>query len=265
MDTESKSINSENLFSADAVETISANDENSSSETQEEDSEEIKTDLQTILAEDMAMIRGNSREKNIFRKNVTAIRTLHHIEDEQRIATPEEVEILKSFAGFGGIPRAFDKNDPNWNREAWLLQSMLTEKEYRDARASTLNAHYTSQEIIKGIYSGLENLRFKQGIILEPSMGVGGFFGNMPEEMKSGSHLYGVELDSLTGRIAQMIYPDAEINIQGFEATRYLNNSFDIAVGNVPFGNYRVNDRSYNQHSFLIHDYFILDKVFYGG
>lgn len=114
----------------------------------------------------------------------------------------------------------------------------------------------------------LENLGFQQGIILEPSMGVGGFFGNMPEEMKSGSHLYGVELDSLTGRIAQMIYPDAEINIQGFEATRYLNNSFDIAVGNVPFGNYRVNDRSYNQHSFLIHDYFIakmLDQVRTGG
>ena len=128
---------------------------------------------------------------------------------------------------------------------------MLTEKEYRDARASTLNAHYTSTEIIQGIYSGLENLGFKQGIILEPSMGVGGFFGNMPEEMKSGSHLYGVELDSLTGRIAKNIYPEAEINIQGFEATRYLNNSFDIAVGNVPFGNYRVNDRSYNQHSFL--------------
>ena len=121
------------------------NDENSSSETQEKDSEELKTDLQTILAEDMAMIRGSNREKNIFRKNVTAIRILHHIEDEKRIATLEEVEILKSFAGFGGIPKAFDKNDPNWNCEAWLLQSMLTEKEYRDARASTLKAHYNKK------------------------------------------------------------------------------------------------------------------------
>ena len=117
-------------------------------------------------------------------------------------------------------------------------------------------------------YSGLENLGFQQGIILEPSMGVGGFFGNMPEEMKNSSHLYGVELDSLTGRIAQTIYPDAETNIQGFEDTLYLNNSFDIAVGNVPFGNYRVNDKGYNQHSFLIHAYFIakmIDQVRTGG
>ena len=146
---------------------------------------------------------------------------------------------------------------------------MLTEKEYRDARASTLNAHYTSAEIVQEIYSGLETLGFQNGTILEPSMGVGGFFGNMPEEMKSGSHLYGVELDSLTGRIAKTIYPDAEINVQGFEkTTRYLNNSFDIAVGNVPFGNYRVNDKGYNQHSFLIHDYFIakmIDQVRTGG
>ena len=255
---------SENISSADEVEKNSASKVISNAETQEE----IKTDLQTILAEDMAMIRGNNREKNIFRKNVTAIRTLHYIEDEKRIATPDEVEILKGFAGFGGIPKAFDKNDPNWNREAWLLQSMLTEKEYRDARASTLNAHYTSTEIIQEIYSGLENLGFQQGTILEPSMGVGGFFDSMPPEMKSGSHLYGVELDSLTGRIAKNIYPDAEISIQGFEDTRYLNNSFDIAVGNVPFGNYRVNDKSYNQNSFLIHDYFIakmLDQVRAGG
>ena len=230
--------------------------------------EPIKTDLKTILAEDMAMIRGSSREKNIFRKNVMAIRTLHDIENGQRVATPEEIEVLKGFAGFGGIPKAFDKTDPNWSREAWLLQSMLTEKEYRAARASTLNAHYTSAEIIQEIYSGLENLGFQKGIILEPSMGVGGFFGNMPEEMKNGSHLYGVELDSLTGRIAKTIYPDAEINVQGFEDTRYLNNSFDIAVGNVPFGNYRVNDKGYNQHSFLIHDYFIakmIDQVRTGG
>ncbi|MBQ6975246.1 MAG: N-6 DNA methylase [Selenomonadaceae bacterium] len=228
----------------------------------EETSEEVKMDLQTILAEDMAMIRGNSQEKNIFRKNVTAIRTLHYIEGENRAATSEEIEVLKAYAGFGGIPKAFDKNDPNWNRETWLLQSMLTEKEYNDARGSTLNAHYTPEEIVQAIYKGLEKLGFKQGTILEPSMGVGGFFADMPDEMKGGSHLYGVELDSLTGRIAKMIYPDAEINVQGFEDTRYLNNSFDIAVGNVPFGNYRVNDRGYNENSFLIHDYFIA-KIFY--
>ena len=174
-----------------------------------ESSEEVKMDLQTILAEDMAMIRGNSQEKNIFRKNVTAIRTLHYIEGEKRATTAEELEVLKVYAGFGGIPKAFDKNDPNWNREAWLLQSMLTEKEYNDARGSTLNAHYTPEEIVQAIYTGLEQLGFKQGTILEPSMGVGGFFADMPDEIKGGSHLYGVELDSLIGRIAitEIFYP----------------------------------------------------------
>ena len=235
--------------------------ENISPESTKED---VTPDLQTILTEDMAVIRGNSVEKNIFRKNVIAIRTLQQIEREKRPATPEELQTLKEYAGFGGIPKAFDKNDANWNREAWLLQSMLTEKEYNAARASTLNAHYTSGELVQEIYSGLENLGFNGGTILEPSMGVGGFFGNMPDEMKTASHLYGIELDSITGRIAKAIYPDAEINVQGFEDTRYLNNSFDLAVGNVPFGDYRVNDKGYNEQRFLIHDYFIakmLDQV----
>ena len=240
-------------------------EENSTTKTPTED---VTPDLQTILTEDMAVIRGNSVEKNIFRKNVIAIRTLQEIEREKRPATPEEVQVLKEYAGFGGIPKAFDKNDPNWNREAWLLYSMLTDKEYNAARGSILNAHYTSGEIVQGIYSGLENLGFNGGTILEPSMGVGGFFGNIPDEMKNGSHLYGVELDFLTGRIAKAIYPDAEINVQGFEDTRYLNNSFDLAVGNVPFGNYHVNDKGYNEHHFLIHDYFIakmLDQVRLNG
>ena len=255
----------ENISSEPNPESISEQnqtlEEDSNSETPTED---VKPDLQTILAEDMAVIRGNSVEKNIFRKNIIAILTLQQIEREKRPATPEELQALKEYAGFGGIPKAFDKNDPNWNREAWLLQSMLTDKEYNAARASTLNAHYTSGEIVRGIYKGLENLGFNGGTILEPSMGVGGFFGNMPDEMKNGSHLYGFELDSLTGRIAKAIYPDAEINIQGFEDTRYLNNSFDLAIGNVPFGDYHVNDKGYNEHHFLIHDYFIakmLDQV----
>ena len=229
-----------------------------------EASEEEKPDLQTILSEDMANIRGKSFEKNIFRKNITAIRTLQNIEQEKRTATPEEIQILKEYAGFGGIPKAFDKSDHNWNREAWLLQSMLTEKEYNDARASTLNAHYTSSELVQGIYEGLKNLGFEHGTVLEPSMGVGGFFGNMPEEMRRDSHLYGVELDTLSGKIAQVLYSDAEISIQGFETTRYMKDSFDLAIGNVPFGNYRVNDKGYNQEHFLIHDYFIakmLDQV----
>ena len=247
---------------------------NEQNQTLEEDSnsetpiEDVKQDLQTILAEDMLAIRGNSVEKNIFRKNVIAICTLQQIEREKRPATPEELQALKEYAGFGGIPKAFDKHDPNWNREAWLLQSMLTDKEYNAARGSVLNAHYTSGAIVQNIYSGLENLGFNGGTILEPSMGVGGFFGNMPDEMKNGSHLYGIELDSLTGRMAKAIYPDAEINIQGFEDTRYLNNSFDLAVGNVPFGDYHVNDKGYNEQHFLIHDYFIakmLDQVRPGG
>ena len=172
----------------------------------EELAQDVKPDLQIIIAEDMAVIRGNSIEKNIFRKNVIAIRTLQEIEREKRPATPEELQALKEYAGFGGIPKAFDKNNPNWNREAWLLQSMLTEKEYNAARGSVLNAHYTSGELVQEIYSGLENLGFNGGTILEPSMGVGGFFGNMPDTMKDGSHLYGVELDSLTGR--DLMTPD---------------------------------------------------------
>ena len=231
-------------------------------------SENTTSDLQTILDKDMAFIHGNNHDKSVFRKNVTAIRTLQFIEREKRPANLEEIEILKGYSGFGGIPKAFDKTDPNWNREAWLLQSMLTDKEYNGARGSTLNAHYTSDEIIKGIYAGLKNLGFNQGTILEPSMGVGGFFGNMPDEMKNNSHLFGVELDSLTGRIAQQIYPDAEISLQGFEDTRYLNDSFDVALGNVPFGNYRVNDKAYSKQNFLIHDYFIakmIDQVRPGG
>ena len=218
------------------VENISSEQTPEENSTLETPPEVAKPDLQTILAEDMAVIRGNSVEKNIFRKNIVAIRTLQHIEREKRPATPEELQVLKEYAGFGGIPKAFDKNDPNWNREAWLLQSMLTDKEYNAARGSVLNAHYTSDAIVQNIYSGLESLGFNQGTILEPSMGVGGFFGNMPDEMKNGSHLYGVELDSLTGRIAKAVYPDAEINIQGFEDTRYLNKFFDLAVGNQLIG-----------------------------
>ena len=175
----------ENISSEPNPEAISEQnqklEEDSTTETPTED---VTPDLQTILAEDMAVIRGNSVEKNIFRKNIIAIRTLQQIEREKRPATPEELQALKEYAGFGGIPKAFDKNDSNWNREAWLLQSMLTDKEYNAARASTLNAHYTSGEIIQGIYSGLENLGFNGGTILEPSMGIGGFFGNMSDEMK---------------------------------------------------------------------------------
>ena len=180
--SQNENISSE-IDSALINEQIQTIEENFDAETITEPNEDIKPDLETLLKEDMAVIRGNSFEKNIFRKNVIAIRTLQHIEHEKRAATPEEIEVLKGYSGFGGIPKAFDKNDPNWNREAWLLQSMLTEKEYNAARASTLNAHYTPSEIIQGFYSGLENLGFNQGTILEPSIGVGGFFGNMQNDI----------------------------------------------------------------------------------
>ena len=180
--SQNENISSE-IDSALINEQIQTIEENFDAETITEPNEDIKPDLETLLKEDMAVIRGNSFEKNIFRKNVIAIRTLQHIEHEKRAATPEEIEVLKGYSGFGGIPKAFDKNDPNWNREAWLLQSMLTEKEYNAARASTLNAHYTPSEIIQGIYSGLENLGFNQGTILDLSIGVGGFFGNMQNDV----------------------------------------------------------------------------------
>ena len=151
---------------------------------------------------------------------------MNSIRGNQRAATAEEISVLRQYAGFGGIPKAFDKTDAEWNREAWLLQSMLTDEEYQAARGSTLNAHYTTVEIAKGIYAGLEKMGFRQGTVLEPSMGVGNFFRDMPTEMKGGSHLYGVELDSLTGRMAKLIYPDAEISVRGFEQTGYLNDSF---------------------------------------
>lgn len=237
-------------------------------ENVEESTEEVKKSLKETLEEDMLEIQGNSREKTTFRNNVIAIRTLQNIKSEKRDATEEDKAALKAYSGFGGIPKAFDKTNPEWSREAWLLEKILTKKEYEAARGSTLNAHYTSTNIIHGMYEGLEKLGFKQGTILEPSMGVGRFFGEMPEEMKESSYLYGVELDSLTGEIAKILYPEAEINIQGFEKTKYVNNSFDIAVGNVPFGSYKVNDKDYNGHGFLIHDYFIakmIDQVQPGG
>ena len=229
---------------------------------------EEEKDLKKTIEEDMLEIQGNSAEKTIFRNNVIAIRTLQNIKSENREATPEDIEALKKYAGFGGIPKAFEKSDPEWSREAWLLEKILTKKEYEAARGSTLNAHYTSANIIHGMYEGLEKLGFKSGTILEPSMGVGRFFGEMPAKMSESSHLYGVELDSLTGEMAKILYPEAEINITGFEKTKYANNSFDVAVGNVPFGSYKVNDKDYNGHGFLIHDYFIakmIDQVRPGG
>ena len=205
--------------------------------------------------------------KEKFRQNVEAIRTLEKIEGENRIATPEEQEILAKYVGWGGLADAFDETKANWASEYQELKSLLSAEEYDSARESTLNAHYTSPVIIKAIYDVMERMGFSKGNILEPAMGIGNFFGMLPENMQE-SRLYGVELDGITGRIARQLYPNADVKITGFEKTDYPNDFFDVAIGNVPFGQYKVADRAYDKHNFLIHDYFFakaLDKVRPGG
>ena len=205
--------------------------------------------------------------KEKFRQNVEAIRTFEKIEGENRIATPEEQEILAKYVGWGGLADAFDETKANWASEYQELKSLLSAEEYDSARESTLNAHYTSPVIIKAIYDAMERMGFSKGNILEPAMGIGNFFGMLPKNMQE-SRLYGVELDGITGRIARQLYPNADVKITGFEKTDYPNDFFDVAIGNVPFGQYKVADRAYDKHNFLIHDYFFakaLDKVRPGG
>ncbi|WP_300810598.1 DUF3849 domain-containing protein [uncultured Acetatifactor sp.] len=214
---------------------------------------------------DDALGIGGAKEE--FRRNVEAIRTLEKIESENRIATPEEQKILSQYVGWGGLADAFDESKSAWAGEYQELKSLLSETEYASARESTLNAHYTSPVIIRSIYEALEKMGFEKGNVLEPAMGIGNFFGMLPEKMQE-SRLYGVELDGITGRIAKQLYPKADIKISGFEKTDYPNDFFDVAVGNVPFGQYKVADRQYDRNNFLIHDYFFaktLDKVRPGG
>ena len=208
---------------------------------------------------------GTAKEK--FRRNVEAIRTLEKIESENRIATPEEQEILSQYVGWGGLADAFDESKNAWANEYQELKGLLSEQEYTSARESTLNAHYTSPAIIRSIYEALDRMGFEKGNVLEPAMGIGNFFGMMPEKMQE-SRLYGVELDGITGRIAKQLYPNADIKITGFEKTDCPNDFFDVAIGNVPFGQYKVADKQYDKQNFLIHDYFFaktLDKVRPGG
>lgn len=210
---------------------------------------------------------GSGGAKAKYAMNVAAIKTLKQIETEKRQATPEEQEILSQYVGWGALPEVFDDSKENWQAEYTELKSLLTDAEYIAARGSVLNAHYTSPTVIKAIYSGLAKLGFENGKILEPACGVGNFFGLLPEPMQQ-SKLYCVELDSLTGRIAKQLYPNANIQIKGFEQTNFDDNSFDVAIGNVPFGNYSVNDKSYNKLGFSIHNYFFakaLDKIHPGG
>ena len=209
---------------------------------------------------------GEGGPKAKYERNVEAIRTLFALEQENRNATPEEQSVLAQYVGWGGLPDAFDPEKAGWARESQELKGLLSEQEYEMARASTLNAHYTSPTVIKAIYEAVGGMGFTSGNILEPSMGVGNFFGLLPDEM-SGSRLYGVELDSISGRIAQKLYPNAEITVAGFETTD-RRDFYDLAVGNVPFGNYRVSDKPYDKLGFSIHNYFFakaLDQVRPGG
>ena len=202
-----------------------------------------------------------------YQANITAIRLLKELEAAGQQASPEQQEVLSRYVGWGGVPEAFDPSKTAWAKEYAELKELLTPEEYEAARASTLNAHYTSPMVIRTIYEAVEQMGFHSGNILEPSCGVGNFFGMLPESM-SESKLYGVELDSITGRIARQLYPNARIEVNGFEKTQYPDGVFDLAIGNVPFGNYRVSDRPYDRHNLLIHDYFFaktIDKVRVGG
>ena len=215
-----------------------------------------------IMDDDLG--KGGAKEK--FWRNIKAIATLKQTEAEGRNATPEEQHILSQYVGWGGLADAFDPDKAGWRAEYDELKGVLSPEEYAAARASTLNAHYTSPTVIKAIYEAVGNMGFQTGNILEPAMGVGNFFGMLPESMES-SRLYGVELDSITGRIAKQLYPKADITVAGFETTD-RRDFFDLAIGNVPFGQYQVNDRAYNKLGFSIHDYFFaktLDQVRPGG
>ena len=209
---------------------------------------------------------GEGGAKQKYARNIEAIKTLFRLEEEHRGASAEEQEVLAQYVGWGGLADAFDPNKDNWAKEYTELKGMLSEDEYAAARGSVLNAHYTSPTVIRAIYDAVEKMGFRSGNILEPSMGVGNFFGMLPDTMQD-SRLYGVELDSITGRIAQKLYPQADITVAGFETTD-RRDFYDLAVGNVPFGQYKVNDKAYNKLGFSIHNYFFaktIDQIRPGG
>ncbi|MDR2089134.1 MAG: DEAD/DEAH box helicase family protein [Clostridiales Family XIII bacterium] len=211
-------------------------------------------------------VSGGAKAK--YRRNVEAIRLLRTVEAEERYATPEEQAALALYSGWGGVSDAFTEGRADWRAEHDELKELLSEHEYRAAADSTLTAHYTSSEVIGGIYAALDRFGFKGGNVLEPSMGVGNFYGCMPEGIAGASRLYGVELDSITGRIAKQLYPNADIRVQGFENADLPDNFFDAAIGNVPFGQYKLNDTKFDKYNFLVHDYFFakaLDRVRPGG
>ena len=230
----------------------------------EEQKAEIRRNAQNFRITDDDLGVGGAKAK--FQANVNAIRLLKSLEAENAQAIPEQQEVLSRYVGWGGLADAFDPDKENWKKEYEELKELLTPEEYTAAKSTVLNAHFTSPTVIKGIYEAVERMGFKTGNILEPAMGVGNFFGCLPESMKD-SRLYGVELDSITGRIAKQLYPKADITVAGFETTD-RRDFFDLAIGNVPFGQYQVYDRAYNKLGFSIHDYFFaktLDQVRPGG
>ena len=229
------------------------------------ETEKIVTEPHNFRIQDNDLGAGGPRAK--YKANMEAIHLLQTLEKEERLATPEEQEILSRYVGWGGIPQAFEESNSSWANEYLELKNTLSPEEYSAARASTLNAFYTSPTVIRSMYEALENMGLKQGNILEPSCGVGNFMGLIPESM-SKANMYGVELDPVSGRIAKQLYQKNKIAVQGFEETSYPDSFFDCVIGNVPFGAYQVSDRRYDRHHFMIHDYFIaksLDLVRPGG
>ena len=227
--------------------------------------EKIVTEPHNFRIQDNDLGAGGPKAK--YKANIEAIHLLQTLEKEERLATPEEQEILSRYVGWGGIPQAFEESNSSWVNEYLELKNTLSPEEYSAARASTLNAFYTSPTVIRSMYEALENMGLKQGNILEPSCGVGNFMGLIPESM-SKANMYGVELDPVSGRIAKQLYQKNKIAVQGFEETSYPDSFFDCVIGNVPFGAYQVSDRRYDRHHFMIHDYFIaksLDLVRPGG
>lgn len=245
----------ENAVSADPEDNPIVIEENETKQIEKHDFR-ITEDIQS----------GGTKEK--YHNNIAAIRTLRTIEEEKRLATPEEQEILAKYVGWGGLSQAFDSENASWKNEYNELKQILNNDEYIAARASTTTSFYTSPVIIEEMYNAIGNMGFKGGDVLEPAMGVGNFFGLMPEEMRKHSNLTGVELDSISGRISKQLYQSADIKVKGYEKTLFSDNKFDIAVGNVPFGDITVADPRYDKHHFKIHDYFFaktLDKVRPGG